>query len=153
MIDFNKRTRHHAGRARIIANTILLEFMNDPKIEIPISDIKLIGEYTTENGPHLDDYFIVFYYSENSYAEISMYAENLIEMIDELETKIGGKLKSHLTSSAVWNSNILWPNASKGETLWLTKRAKPENFNERMHLFFGGEKLEIELTEIAKSYL
>lgn len=153
MIGFNEKTRHHAGRARIIDDRVVLEYLHDPKVEIPISNIKLIGEYTTENGPQLDDYFMVFYYSDNSYAVISMYAENLNEMIDELAVIMKTKLDSHLVNSTVWNSNILWPSKSKGERLWVVVKAKPKGIIESIKMLFGMEKLQVELTEVANGYL
>jgi hypothetical protein len=149
----NINITHHAGKAKILDEKIILVYPHDSKIEIPISKIKIIGEYTTENGPTLDDYFLVFYYSNNSYAEISMYAENINVMIENLSKSLNIELKSLLVNSTVWNSKILYPIESKGKMLWKRTKAQPQTFIEKIKSIFRKKTLKIELTDFAKGYL
>ena len=63
---------------------VVWEFDEKKIVEIPISKIKLIGEYTKDSGPRGEDWFLVIYSDQSHYFEISMYADNIFETINEL---------------------------------------------------------------------
>ncbi len=49
---------------------------------VNLQDVRLIGEYTTANGPLIDDYFFVFLTAkENGWHEASFYASGLVMIV------------------------------------------------------------------------
>ena len=77
---------------------------------IAISDVRVIGEYTNQNGPFADDYFFVFVTkSDNTWFEASFYAEGRDEILKNLAEKIGCRLEYSLCGSTDFVSNVLWP--------------------------------------------
>ncbi|WP_299884351.1 hypothetical protein [uncultured Lacinutrix sp.] len=142
-----EKITNQSGRTYIEDNTLILEYIDGDYKKIPISSIKIVAEYTTENGPVLDDWFMVFYHGKNEYSEISMYAENIKEMISILSSKLDTELDSNLVSCTHFESHILWPIKLKGEKLWVIKNAKSKTFFEKFKNLFGLKKKELVLTK------
>ena len=51
------RNLQEYGQIKLIGSSILRTVNGQTVFEIPISEIKAIGEFTTSNGPFLDDWF------------------------------------------------------------------------------------------------
>jgi hypothetical protein len=85
---------------------------------IPIAGIRLIAEYTTSDGPWLDDYFFVFLTAaEGGWHEASFYAEGREAALRELGSKIGARLDAGLCASTEYRTRILWPGAFRDQPL------------------------------------
>lgn len=77
---------------------------------LPSTEVRLIGEYTNENGPWLDDYFLVFLASsDGAWNQASFYATGRDEVLAELGQVLGTKLDLGLCNSANFKSRIIWP--------------------------------------------
>jgi len=77
---------------------------------VSVTDICLIAEYTTAEGPHLDDYFFVFLtVPENGWHQASFYAKGRDETLRLLEEKLHVQLTPSLFASAQFKSRIMWP--------------------------------------------
>jgi len=74
--------------------------------KLPMSAIRLIGEYTNSDGPYLDDYFFVFVLADGTWRQASFYAEGRDGFLSAL-----GKPSAH-------NSNVacVAPRNSKAES-------------------------------------
>ena len=83
---------------------------------LAICDIQLIGEYTNEGGPLLDDYFYVFASSCSSLFEAAMYARPAL--MSDLSLALGASLRTGLANSATFNSRVLWPVGLAGQLLF-----------------------------------
>lgn len=77
--------------------------------QLPVSSVLLIGEYTDQDGPCLDDYFYCFVSTTGLYREASFYAEGRNDFFRELQLRLGGKMDSRLYSSTDFRSRIIWP--------------------------------------------
>lgn len=96
---------------------------------LPISQIKIIGEYTNSNGPYVDDYFFVFVLADGSWRQASFYAEGRESFLTELSSKLGYKLECGLCNSTSLKSRIMWPEELNGEILFTFACAPdPKNF-------------------------
>ncbi len=87
-------------------------------VRIPIDSIKLIGEYTTANGPVADDWFIVFMTSEKNWTQISHYTPGMLEMLQELGAHLEAEVIGSLAYSTSWKTNIIWPQQVAGQEMW-----------------------------------
>ena len=120
---------------------------------IPINDIKIIGEYTTDGGPYKNDWFLVFITSLKDIREISVYALGAEEMLKELGQQINSRLSVQLANSSDWKSIILWPNIFYGKELFSLTPKQPANFREKLKSMIGFSKIEIGLTDELIKYL
>ena len=85
---------------------------------IRLEDIRLIGEYTTANGPYMDDYFLVFITSlENGWYEASFYADGFEKVLEQLTAFLGEPVDAGLCNSAEFKSRIIWPPECAGREL------------------------------------
>jgi len=78
----------------------------------------LIGEYTTNQGPYVDDYFVEFVTVESGkpfFWKVSFYAEGLEQSFVVLEKKLGEQLLLELYASTEWQSRVVWPPAESGK--------------------------------------
>jgi hypothetical protein len=77
---------------------------------IPVSAIAIVGEYTTSEGPYVDDYFIVLVaWPDNCDCLISFYADGRDTLLEGLGARIGASLKCALCNSATLRSRCIWP--------------------------------------------
>ena len=79
---------------------------------IAIANIAVIGEYTNQNGPYADDYFLVFMERGNTqWYEASFYAQGRDEALKCLAMQLGADLKCQLCHSTDFRSRVMWPPA------------------------------------------
>lgn len=106
--------------------------------EIPISNIRVIGEATNDHGPYLDDYFLCFATDANHWYEASFYAPNRDEFLKSLENEIGTELELKLVTSTNYDSNVLWPPHLAGMKMFSYKPGQPETWIGRLLARFCG---------------
>ena len=85
----------------------------------PISSIQVVGEFTNEDGPHIDDYFLVFLTSSRSeWWQASIYAEGRDDFLRTLVKELPGLGAPGLSNSTSFQSRVLWPPAHQGKPLF-----------------------------------
>lgn len=88
---------------------------------LKISDIKIIGEITTSDGPYSDDWFLVFIINKETWYQISMYAENMQDSLQELSRILNAEIVGTLFYSTDWKTNVIYPKEFQGKELFLTE--------------------------------
>jgi hypothetical protein len=86
--------------------------------DLPVSDVRIIGEATNQNGPFADDYFFCFASGPGMWHEASFYAEGRDEFLRLLGAKLGSPLQAGLYGSADFASRVLWPPQLAGEPMF-----------------------------------
>src|ERR1700748_1292213 len=79
---------------------------------LPIASIILISEYTTNEGPQCDDYFLVFVTIEKDlfyFHTASFYAGGSDATLASLKELLGSTFELKLTGSTEWDSRVIWP--------------------------------------------
>jgi hypothetical protein len=145
--------KNHSGKTFIDNGIVVWEFDGKKVVDVPIDSINLIAEYTTANGPIMYDWFLVIYNTKAEYFEISMYADNIQEMMKELGEKMEFELVSTLFSSTEWESNILYPTEFDGQDLWKIVKSEPKSTFEKLKSLIGLNKTELKLTEIKEKII
>lgn len=85
----------------------------------PLSAVAVIGEYTTANGPYIDDYFLVFVTTPEMYHfHSSFYAEGLDALLASLTNRLGVPVECGLWSSTELTSRCMWPPSLAGRSLF-----------------------------------
>jgi hypothetical protein len=106
----------------------------DPGWSIRISEIVLIAEYTTDEGP-ADDYFLAFVTREDGelfYSSVTLSASGINPVLEELEKQYGCSLELKLAPVTEWASRVLWPPQLAGsEYLEAEEMPPPDGLWER----------------------
>lgn len=76
----------------------------------PLSALAVIGEYTTANGPYIDDYFLVFITApEGNCFHGSFYAEGRDTLLASLTERLGSPVECGLCNCTELTSRCMWP--------------------------------------------
>lgn len=87
--------------------------------DLPIAEITLIGEYTNEDGPFADDFFLVFLTAnDGGWHEASFYGEGRDEILRELSALKGSEIVCGLCLSMSFASQVIWPVEKRGEEIF-----------------------------------
>src|ERR1700761_4015366 len=81
------------------------------------SEIVLIAEYMTSEGPYVEDYFLTIWTLEQGVlmsvrCPLDSHAE---QVLGELAKVLGFERKASLVSSTEWDSLVIWPSELAGE--------------------------------------
>jgi hypothetical protein len=119
---------------------------SDPGWSIRTGEIVLVAEYTTDDGPAVDDYFLVFVTKEGEelfYSSVTMRATGVNPVLEELEKELGGSLELKLFSSQGWASRVIWPpHLANVEYLEAEEVPPPAGLADRLLRRFTGARPE-----------
>jgi hypothetical protein len=103
---------------------------------LPVSEIKIIGEHTDDQGPLVDDYFLVFITNSDLY-EVSFYAEGFQGFLQRLSDRLGTKLSCELGNSTDYRSRVMWPFEMEGMPVFeYFKTPKPNGIWAKLRYWF-----------------
>jgi hypothetical protein len=111
-------TDNMSGIIELIDGMVKYKSWNYGAWELPLSEIKVIGEYTNQNGPFADDYFYVFITNLEEWHEASFYADGRDSFFRKLGAELHQELHGTLVASADFNSNIIWPTSLAGKEMF-----------------------------------
>ena len=116
-----------SGRIGIEEGTIHYELPNGGW-QLPVSEIRVVGEHTDDHGPYVDDYFFVFLTDSHLY-EASFYAAGRDKFLCELEELLGARISCGLVNSTDFQSRVMWPTDIEGQPFYkFVPAPKPEGF-------------------------
>ena len=120
---------------RIRGETLeLLDATGTPRWSLPIGSILLIAEYTTNEGPYADDYFLVFVTAEESqlyFSTCPVSSASIEEGLTLLQQRLDSPIKLELQGSTEWRSRVAWPPKMQGTEYFTFKPTHAETFAER----------------------
>lgn len=111
--------KEDSGQLTFTDDCLVYESATYGRWRLPAESIRLVGEFTNQSGPFLDDYFLLFFkHGEDGWHEASFYAEGREETMDALARRLPGMAALELSSSADFNSRVLWPKEWRGQPLF-----------------------------------
>jgi hypothetical protein len=118
----------------------------------PQADVRIFGEYTTDNGPMIDDWFMVFVTSTgHGWYEASVHADGADEFRKQLASALRtDDLHGELAASTEFASRIIWPVALRGQPLFQFTHIQQPWW--RRVLPFGMGQVRTELSPQARTY-
>jgi hypothetical protein len=122
----------------------------------PAAAILLIAEYTTDEGPYVDDYFLQIWSLENNSllcSKTTFYATGRDATFLALATQLGADLNFGLTGSTEWASRIIWPPDLAGHPYFSSREVTPTNWRAKLSRRFFGATKEYFRTEEVQSFL
>lgn len=106
-----------SGEIKIESDRIIWQYQNEIIIEIHFDEILIIGEYTIDSMS--DDWFIVFVLEGGEWKRISMFAENINELLIALSEKFNSEVgQIQLANSTKSKSLISYPKSLRGKQLF-----------------------------------
>jgi hypothetical protein len=119
---------------------------------ISVDEIKLIGEYTTGDGPLLDDWFIVFMTSPTDWKQISEYTPGMQEMLQAMGQLLDAPVVCSLFGSTSWKTSIIWPPSVAEMEMWNVQTNPPVTLWQKLKDTLGmGSNQTLVLTQAASS--
>lgn len=113
------RSENDSGRLELKGDVLTYHSEHYGSWELSLKDVSVIGEYTNEDGPFADDWFLVFVEKgEPDWNEASVYAAGKDEVLADLESAFGIKLTCALHDSVTFKSRVLWPRTMLDEKLF-----------------------------------
>ena len=126
-----------SGRIYIYGDTITYRSRTYGDWELTLSEVRVLGEATNENGPFVDDYFLCFATGPDRWYEASFYAEGRDTFLEALGGRLGVELTLTLTASTSYASNVLWPSPLTGRPMFTYTHSPPKTWFGRL---FGVSK-------------
>jgi hypothetical protein len=121
--------------------------------ELAASDIALVGEYTTADGPFVDDYFFAFVRNDGAVFQASFYAAGGNATLDALGAALGGRITAGLCNSATWRSRVIWPTALEDVPLFELRERTDGSIWHRLQRVMGMGAMDAVLTDEVERYL
>ena len=115
--------------------------------DLLVSDVRVIGEATNQNGPFTDDYFFCFATGPEMWREASFYAEGRDEFLRALRATLGTPLEVGLCHSADFASRVLWPPSLAGEPMFRFDDVPPKGLLGK--LFGSSQNLQTYSEQVA----
>ena len=123
---------------------------------LPIAALVLISEYTTNEGPWCDDYFLVFVTVEEGtlyFASCTFYAEGLDDCLFLLQERLGSPVRLDLTGSTDWRSRVVWPVEMAGSDYFTFTEVPDHTWRDKLKKALLGPTLEYVISKPVRDYL
>jgi hypothetical protein len=123
---------------------------------VSVDDIILVAEYTTDEGPLADDYYLIFCTIEAGravFATSTFYANGRDAALRTLADRLGSPMALVLSASTVWASRVLWPPDMAEQEYFTFKTAEPNNILERLGGLVFGPATECFLSDPVQHYI
>lgn len=98
-----------SGILRLDGDFVCYDSPSVPIWRVAVDQIRLIGEWTTDQGPFVDDYFLGFATDATGWRSASFYAEGRDKFVAALSARLGSDIVLSLANSVDYTSRILWP--------------------------------------------
>jgi len=121
-----------------------------------IDDLILIAEYTTDEGPWIDDYFFVFVTSEKGaayFSKCTFYAAGVNEVLTELSLRLEFPLKPGLCGSMTCLSRVMWPAQLENTQYFEFTEVATESLWSKLRKSVLGAQLEYTISDPVREYI
>lgn len=126
-------------------NVVTVCFKDGATWSVPLSDIALIGEYTTQDGPGLDDHFFCIVDHNGNRYDIGD-EDGALRFLDELAIALGESLLPQLQFTTDFQSCILYPKSARGRMLFVNP-CQPRTFIGRLKWIFSSGEHQLQLSD------
>jgi len=151
-----RRDRKNKSRATIAVLEDALKYSDESGHilwHINANNIVLVAEYTTNEGPFGDDWFLVFAAGDKRtlFFTCSVYSDGVENLLEYLHVRFGVAPK--LQEKNDWKSVVLWPKTIADAPLIEFSQREPHNWRERLRTWYDGPIKETYLSAAIRDYL
>ena len=115
-----------------------------------LKDVRLVAEYTTAKGAKPHHWYLKVIIDEEQTYEISMYQDNIDDILDSIGNGLGVNIVPMLGSSTDWQSAIHYPAILKGQPLWTITILEPVGLWAKVKAMLKGKPLDFAPTKAAQ---
>lgn len=126
-----------AGKLKVETDALIFEHGEELKVKVKISDIKVIGEFTTEADPVATDWYLIIVKNDNEVIYLPAYAVGLQESLTELSKILNYEIVPKLFASVKFDSNVIYPESIDGNKLFHLKGLNPNGIWEKIKVRMG----------------
>jgi hypothetical protein len=128
-----------------------LRFTSDDygRWEVDLDDVVLLGEYTTQDGPMLEDHFFVVLSKRGEEFEIPVTASGADEMRQAICLALDFETMPKLTLNTDFSSRIMAPRSFLDQPLYIFETERKP----LLHRIFSSGRMKRRLSDSAKSVL
>jgi|GEM_PF-4815953 len=152
-----KEQEKWAGRIEVVKEQIHFFYDDNEKLIINLSEIKVIGEMTTEADPSTIDWYLVLVKINNEAIYLPAYAVGFQEALNKISQILGEQIMPKLFSSIKFDSSVIFPKSLQNETLFYFEELTPAGFWNKIKLTLGYKPitpvLKDKIVEFEKSIL
>lgn len=123
------------------------------KWELRFQDVKVIGEYTNQDGPTAEDHFLVLVDCHKRAFEVPFSADGFNDFLGAICEKLKCELKPKLQSNTDFASRVLFPEELAGSPFFEFRDIPPKSILDKISGLFGIGKTEISLSDSVEKEL
>jgi hypothetical protein len=112
-------------RIEIHGDFVVLTHAGIMGVFAPVASIRLIGEFTTAEGPWFPDWFFVLIVDEDHGVKLSIGTIGLEKAMSELSARLNARVQMELLRSTEFRSRIIWPQEYAEEPLFSLMEKDP----------------------------
>ena len=127
---------------------------------LSLEELVLVAEHTTNEGPYVDDYFLIFVTVQAQsllFSSCSYYSEGRNSVLKHLAGKFGDPLEPGLRGAIAgvteWNSRVIWPPPMAGKPYFTFTQAPPPDILEEVRGSAIGPAYERTVAAEVRDYL
>ena len=123
---------------------------------LPIESIVLVAEYTSDEGPYFDDYFLVIVTVEECkfyFSTCALYSGGSDEVLSILGERLGSPIQLGLIFSTKWQSRVTWPAEMAGTEYFTFTTVPAETLVEKFKKSLLGPTYEYAISKRVQEYL
>jgi hypothetical protein len=113
--------------------------------QVAVDGVLMVAEYTTNEGPWGDDYFLLFVVADTdklSVARASLYSDGIEEVLHDLRQRWAANIETRLHNSTEWKSRVVWPPELAGTEYFDFKEVEPQTIGSRLRALVLGPVYE-----------
>lgn len=118
-----------------------------------ISDILIIGEFTNQDGPHLEDHFLLFINKTGNSFEAPVNAKGFNSVWNHLADILNLPKGLYLQGETDFASQVLYPESIRGQPIFDYVDKSSSSFFGRIFSVLGGGEIESHFTNNIKKYV
>lgn len=138
-----------AGSVLIESGTLCFTSNDYGHWKVSLDDVALLGEYTTQGGPMLEDHFFVLVSKRGEEFEIPVAASGADELRQAICRTLNSETEPKLTFNTDFSSRIMAPLSLQDQPLYIFETEKKS----LLHRLFSSSRMKRCLSESAKSAL
>jgi len=132
-----KEREKWSGKLEMKNQELVFEYGDEQQINIEISDIKVIGEFTTDADPIATDWYLIIVRKNNEVIYLPAYAVGLQETLKQLSQRLNYEIVPKLFASVKFDSNVIYPKSIDGKNLFHLKGLNPTGMWEKLKVNWG----------------
>jgi len=132
-----KEQEKWAGKIEIENEKLVFKYGEEQRVTIQISDIKVIGELTTDADPIATDWYLIIVRKNNEVIYFPAYAVGLHESLEQLSKKLNHDIVPKLFASINFDSNVIFSKSIDGEKLFQLEGLNPKGIWGKIKLNLG----------------